>query len=432
MKAFILMAAFLTAIAPAAARDGAMRPGLWFRPQHAPPRQPAPPPVIAIPQQFSPPQEAYASFPAPAATAAGVSEPTPCQLRLGKLATFKALPVLVGAGECGAADAVRLESVTMPDDTKVALVPPATLRCTMAEQMALWLRENVLPAEASLGTQVRALDDYDSYECRGQNRVRGATLSEHGRANALDLRGFKLANGKMVELTDVNVAKEWRESLRASACARFHTVLGPGSDGNHETHIHVDLAERRNGYKICQWDVREPVKVAEKAKPETEEKAKTGTVDKATPATGEKAKPATEEKTKPTLEEKAKPEPDKKTKAEAAEKAKPEPDRNAKAAEERTKPEPEQKAKPVLAEKANPEAGRRAEERAKPEPDKKAAALEDPVPLPPSRPSAGTADKSHLSPTAKAADQSRAPAVTAYEPPRHVKRRRWHYYRWWW
>jgi hypothetical protein len=35
-------------------------------------------------------------------------------------------------------------------------------------------------------------------------------------------------------------------------------VLGPGSDGNHEEHIHLDLAERRNNYKLCEWDVREP------------------------------------------------------------------------------------------------------------------------------------------------------------------------------
>jgi Extensin-like protein C-terminus len=33
-------------------------------------------------------------------------------------------------------------------------------------------------------------------------------------------------------------------------------VLGPGSDGYHESHIHVDLTERRGGYRICQWDIR--------------------------------------------------------------------------------------------------------------------------------------------------------------------------------
>jgi hypothetical protein len=42
-------------------------------------------------------------------------------------------------------------------------------------------------------------------------------------------------------------------------CARFSTVLGPGSDGYHENHIHVDLMRRRNGYRaMCQWDVRVP------------------------------------------------------------------------------------------------------------------------------------------------------------------------------
>jgi hypothetical protein len=47
--------------------------------------------------------------------------------------------------------------------------------------------------------------------------------------------------------------------LRKSACERFMTVLGPGSDGYHENHVHVDLAKRRHDYRICQWDVREPM-----------------------------------------------------------------------------------------------------------------------------------------------------------------------------
>ena len=67
-----------------------------------------------------------------------------------------------------------------------------------------------------------------------------------------------------------------RTGARASArraCARFSTVLGPGSDGHHEEHIHVDLAERRGGYKMCEWDVREPVKQAEKTEPQAEKTA---------------------------------------------------------------------------------------------------------------------------------------------------------------
>jgi len=132
------------------------------------------------------------------------------------------------------------------------------LRCAMAEQVTEWVRDDVAPSLAHFGPPLRALDNFDSYECRGRNRVRAAALSEHGRADALDVRGFRLADGREFRLVDINVAKDWREKTHASACARFSTVLGPGSDGYHEEHIHLDLAERRNGYRLCQWEIREP------------------------------------------------------------------------------------------------------------------------------------------------------------------------------
>ena len=43
-------------------------------------------------------------------------------------------------------------------------------------------------------------------------------------------------------------------------------MLGPGSDGYHEEHIHLDLEPRRNDYKICEWDVRVPPPVEAQAK----------------------------------------------------------------------------------------------------------------------------------------------------------------------
>ena len=36
-------------------------------------------------------------------------------------------------------------------------------------------------------------------------------------------------------------------------------MLGPGSDWYHEDHVHLDLAERRSGYRICQWDIWDPL-----------------------------------------------------------------------------------------------------------------------------------------------------------------------------
>jgi hypothetical protein len=129
----------------------------------------------------------------------------------------------------------------------------------MASAVADWIRTDMAPLAVSLGSTISDLDNFDSFECRGRNRVVGAQLSEHGRANALDVRALKLANGQSISLTDRNVPREVRESVLHSACARFSTVLGPGSDGYHEDHIHLDLMERHNNYKICQWNVWDPM-----------------------------------------------------------------------------------------------------------------------------------------------------------------------------
>jgi hypothetical protein len=187
-----------------------------------------------------------------------------CRLRLtSDLAVAPSLPALSGPGACTVDDAVRLEAVLLRDKTRVAVMPPAILRCTFAEAIVQWVREDVAPAVRSLGASLRSIDNYAAYDCRGVNRVVGARLSEHGRANALDMRSFRLANGTLLELTDPQVSKDFRLGLRKITCARFATVLGPGSDGYHENHIHVDLAERANGLRICHWDVREPGEEAE-------------------------------------------------------------------------------------------------------------------------------------------------------------------------
>jgi hypothetical protein len=196
----------------------------------------------------------------PAEKPAEPPPPSACRLRLtSELAVAPSLPPLVGAGECGVEDVVRLEAVWLPDKTRVAVTPPATMRCSFAEAIVQWVREDVAPAVHALDATLKSIDNYDSYDCRGRNNIVGAKLSEHGKANALDVRSLKLANGTVMALTDPHVAKDFREGLRKSTCARFSTVLGPGSDGYHEDHVHMDLAERRNGYhSMCQWDVREP------------------------------------------------------------------------------------------------------------------------------------------------------------------------------
>ena len=235
--AALLIAALLALAAEAAAQSVPLpRP----RPADAPQTIPLPPlrPAI-LPTPTEPPP------------------PSACQIRLPDIAAAEIIPPVIGTNGCGIDDAVKLSAVKTRDNGRIAIAPPATLRCSTAEAIAHWLRDDVAPIAATLGAPLASVTNFAAYECRGRNRVVGALISEHGKGNALDIRALTLANGKHYEPTDVAVSKDARERLKASACARFTTVLGPASDGYHENHVHVDLAERRSGYRICQWAVRD-------------------------------------------------------------------------------------------------------------------------------------------------------------------------------
>ncbi len=193
--------------------------------------------------------------------------PSACQMRLAAdRAVFKPLGEVAGAPKgpagCGGKDVVLLQQIVLPDRTEVAVEPPATLRCEMAEAITDFVRDDLAPAAALIGSPLRALENDDSYDCRSRNGVAGAKLSEHGHANALDVRAIRLKDGRVVPLTDVAAPHALRAAARTAACDRFTTVLGPGSDGYHEDHVHLDRIERPSGYRLCQWDVRDEPRVA--------------------------------------------------------------------------------------------------------------------------------------------------------------------------
>jgi hypothetical protein len=216
--------------------------------------RPAEAPGIADQPIESKPEEA--EKPAVEKAEPAAAPPSACRLALTEaIAIAPSIPAISGPGACGGEDLVRLEAVVLPGGKQVAVKPAAILRCTMAAAIADWVRSDMAPLAQRLGTTLSDLDNFDSFECRGRNRVSGAKMSEHGRANALDLRALKFANGQSLSLTDRGASREQREAVLHSVCARFTTVLGPGSDWYHEDHIHLDLAERRGGYRICQWNV---------------------------------------------------------------------------------------------------------------------------------------------------------------------------------
>jgi hypothetical protein len=210
------------------------------------------PPIWTEPRSFA---EAVAGLDFDPTTVSAA--PTDCDQRVAALAEIEPMPRLIGPGACGGVVMVLLKAVRLADKSRVAVQPPALVNCGMAESLAGWLRDEAATRVAALGSALVGIENYDAYECRPRNRVAGAKLSEHAHGEALDVRAFRLADGRRLDLTDVHVDKPLREALRGSACHRFTTVLGPG-DPYHESHIHLDVIQRRGGYRICQWEVREP------------------------------------------------------------------------------------------------------------------------------------------------------------------------------
>jgi hypothetical protein len=114
----------------------------------------------------------------------------------------------------------------------------------------------VIPAVEDGDSRVLRIAGVGGYECRARNREPGGPLSEHARGNAVDIASIVFANGHVFALAGRTNDLTAATSLRTSACARFATVLGPGADAAHESHVHLDLEPRRNGGRICQWDLR--------------------------------------------------------------------------------------------------------------------------------------------------------------------------------
>ena len=199
-----------------------------------------------------------------AAPAGAAATPTPSACRLRLTAEHVIAPSvnsIDGPEGCGGVDLVRLEAVTLPNNDRVEISPPAVLRCDMAEAVADWVRDDLAElAVHSLGSRLRSVRNYAAYHCRSRNNIVGGLPSEHGKGNALDVGSITLVNGKVIDPTDLKVSRDFLEGWKKSVCYRFSTVLGPGSDGYHENHVHLDLKERQNGYQICQWEIRVPDK----------------------------------------------------------------------------------------------------------------------------------------------------------------------------
>ena len=214
-----------------------------------------PGPMTPAPTAPVPTAPSLATTPPPGPPAASEKDLAVCKALLESgTVVARTMPPIVGPGECGIDAPVALEAIVLADKRKIGFKPGTALRCDLAAALARWVSEDVVPMLAAQNLVLEGITDADAYSCRSRNHVAGAKISEHGKGNAIDLDAFLFAPNKRISLTSPEAAP-FVAQVKASACARFTTILGPGSDGYHNNHIHLDLEDRRTHGTLCQWNL---------------------------------------------------------------------------------------------------------------------------------------------------------------------------------
>lgn len=183
-----------------------------------------------------------------------------CTARLALTGIKARQPAVIPAAAhaaCALTEPVVLISVTARPGPPVQFPDHPLLSCAMAHRLARFSADIAAPmALKAVGKPLASVSTGPGYECRPRNRLAGAKISSHGQGNAVDIMELELAGGVkiVVEKPEGAAAMAFLADFRAAACAAFKTVLGPGSDPSHRSHIHLDAEPRgkTGNSKFCQ------------------------------------------------------------------------------------------------------------------------------------------------------------------------------------
>jgi hypothetical protein len=173
---------------------------------------------------------------------------------------YTVLPPRKGAGRCSYTDGVRMAN---EGPRRIAFAPAGLgVACPVAAALSMWEWDVVQPAaERHFGARVAMIDHFGSYSCRRISGSHSTNWSEHSTADAVDIAGFRLADG-----TRITVARDWKgdakgsedaksaflHEVRDGACQLFSTTLSPDYNAAHADHLHLDQANRgAMGWRAC-------------------------------------------------------------------------------------------------------------------------------------------------------------------------------------
>ena len=185
---------------------------------------------------------------APQRRAAGPIAQTPdarqCLANLGRnQADFTPLPDQYFGAGCSTLNTVRV-TYLRSDYSQLQLGNLGPVTCPVANTLSGWARFGVdRAARQILGSGLKRIDTMGSYNCR--NVAGTERRSAHATANAVDVGGFTLEDGRrIVVLRDWNSpdaqVRAFLRTVRDSACKRFGTVLSPDYNAAHHDHLHLE------------------------------------------------------------------------------------------------------------------------------------------------------------------------------------------------
>ncbi len=147
-------------------------------------------------------------------------------------------------GFCSTRDTVRASSRLSP--------AAPVMTCPVALGYALWERQFLEPAAREImGSRLTRVEHYGTYACRTIYGRAGERPSAHAKAQALDVAGFRFADGRRATIAaDFRADSDeghFAQAARNSACKVFGTVLSPDYNAAHRDHLHLE----GSGYRLC-------------------------------------------------------------------------------------------------------------------------------------------------------------------------------------
>ncbi len=199
-------------------------------------------------------------------------------------------------GRCGTPAPIELLAIGA--NPSVAITPPARVTCGLAASLSAWSDSFLQQAARThLDEAITGIRNDASYVCRNRYNSSDKPISEHARANALDMAAFKTQSGAWipvldlwalppdenastqdesvsgvtlssantptnapakpapetggetpanVELPEFKPESAFLYEIHTGACTMFGTVLGPEANEAHKDHFHFDQAKRKH------------------------------------------------------------------------------------------------------------------------------------------------------------------------------------------